>query len=53
MKLSKVDLDNMAGRITRDLLCCAGLRNAKKITSIVKRSLLAEDKRRKNLKEKK
>ncbi len=51
MKLSKVDMDNMAGRITRDLLCCAGLRNAKKIASIVKRNLLAEDKRRKDLKE--
>ncbi len=51
MKLSKVNMDNMAGRITRDLLCTAGLKNGKKIANIVKRSLLAEDKRRKNLKE--
>ena len=51
MKLSKVDIDNMAGRITRELLCTAGLKNGKKIAAIVKRNLLAEDTRRKNLKE--
>ncbi len=51
MKLSKNDLDSMARKITRDLLCTAGLKNAKKIASIVKRNLLAEDTRRKDLKE--
>ncbi len=49
MKLSKVDMDNMARRITRDLLCAAGLKNGKKIAAIVKRNLVVEDKRRKNL----
>lgn len=50
MKLSKVDIDRMAKKITDNLLACTGLKNAKKISAIVRRSLLAEDKRRKNLK---
>lgn len=53
MKLTQNDLDRMARKITFELLSTAGLKNAKKIASIVKRNLLAEDKRRKNLKEKK
>lgn len=53
MKLTKNDLDRMARKITFELLATAGLKNGKKIASIVKRSLLAEDKRRKDLKEKK
>ena len=49
MKLSKVDIDRMAKALTDKLLCTAGLKNAKKIAAQVKRNLLAEDKRRKNL----
>ena len=50
MKLSIFSIDNMAKSITDQLLCTVGLRNAKKIAAQVKRSLLAEDKRRKDLK---
>ena len=49
MKLSKADIDHKAKKVSDDLLCCAGLKNAKKIAIQVKRNLLAEDKRRKNL----
>lgn len=51
MKLTKNDLDRMARKISDKLLCTAGLKNAKKIAGQVKRNLLAEDKRRKDLKE--
>jgi len=47
MKLTRVNLDQMAENITRDLLCMAGLKNAKKIVAQVKRNLAAEFKRRK------
>ena len=49
MKLSKVDIDNMAKALSDKLLCSVGLKDAKKIATQVKRNLLAEDKRRKNL----
>jgi len=49
MKLSKKNIDAMAENITRNLLCTAGLKNAKKIVMQVKRNLKAEDLRRKNL----
>jgi len=49
MKLSKVDIDKMAEKLTEQLLCCPGLKNARKIVNQVKKKLAAEDKRRKNL----
>ena len=49
MKLSKNDLDKIAKSITTDLLCCCGLKNAKKVAIQVKRNLKAEQIRR-NLK---
>ena len=49
MKLSKVDIDKMAKALSNKLLCSAGLKNAKKIATQVKRNLLAENKRRKDL----
>jgi Holliday junction resolvase RusA-like endonuclease len=49
MKLSKVDIDNMAKALTDKLLANAGLANAKKIVVQVKKNLAAEYKRRKNL----
>ncbi len=49
MRLSKVDIDNMAKALSDKLLCSVGLKDAKKIAGQVKRNLLAEDKRRKNL----
>lgn len=49
MKLSKVDIDNMAKALSDKLLCSVGLRDGKRVASQVKRNLLAEDKRRKNL----
>ena len=49
MKLSKVDIDKMAEKLTDQLLCTAGLANAKKIIAKVKKTLAVEYKRRKNL----
>ena len=49
MKLSKVDIDNKARRLADGLLANAGLKNAKKIVSQIKRYLVAESKKRKNL----
>lgn len=49
MKLSTKDLDEIAKKTADSLVCTAGLKNAKKITAKVRRILLAEDKRRKNL----
>ena len=49
MKLTKKNIDLMAENITRDLLCTAGLANAKRIVAKVKKNLAAEYKRRKNL----
>lgn len=49
MKLSKVDIDNMAKALSNKLLCSVGLKDAKKIATQVKRNLVAEDKRRKTL----
>jgi len=49
MKLTKVNLDNMAEKLTEQLLCTAGLANAKKIVAKVKKNLAAEYKRRKTL----
>lgn len=49
MKLSKADIDGMASKITRDLLCCAGLKYAKRVVTAVRKNLTAETKRRKNL----
>lgn len=49
MKLSQVDIDNKARKLADGLLANAGLKNAKKIAAQIKRYLLAETKRRKNL----
>ena len=49
MKLSKVDLDKMATKLSDKLLCTAGLANAKRIVVQVKKNLAAEYNRRKNL----
>lgn len=49
MKLSKVDIDNMAKALSDKLLANAGLANAKRIIVQVKKNLVAEYKRRKNL----
>lgn len=47
MKMSKIDIISMAKTLSDRLLCSAGLTNAKKITTLMKRNLLAESKRRK------
>lgn len=49
MKLSVKDLDIMAKKEADRLTCTAGLKNAKKIAARVRRLLLVEDKRRKDL----
>ena len=49
MKMSKADMNYKARKVSDDLLCCAGLRNAKKIVVQVKKNLLAEQRRRKAL----
>ncbi len=49
MKLSKLDIENMAKALSDKLLCSAGLKDAKKIAAQIKRNLLAENMRRKNL----
>jgi len=49
MKLSKVDIDNMAKALSDKLLCGVGLSDAKRIVVQVKKNLVAEYKRRKNL----
>lgn len=48
MKLSKVDIDNMAKTLADKLLCSVGLSDAKRIIVQVKKNLTAEYKRRKN-----
>lgn len=53
MKLDKVELDHIAKKTADNLLCIAGLKNAKKVSVTVRRLLLAEDKRRKTLEGKK
>ena len=47
MKLTKNDLDRMAEKITFNLICTAGLKNAKKIARQIKRNLKAEEEKRK------
>jgi Holliday junction resolvase RusA-like endonuclease len=49
MKLSKVDIDNMAKALSDKLLCSVGLKDAKRIAAQVKRNLRTEDKRREAL----
>ena len=49
MKLSKVDIDNMAKVLSDKLLANPGLKDAKRIVNQVKKNLTAEYKRRKNL----
>lgn len=49
MKLTKANIDNMAKALTDKLLACPGLKDAKKIIAGVKKNLVAEYKRRKNL----
>ncbi len=49
MKLSKVDINRMAKVLSDKLLCSAGLANAKRIVVQVKKNLVAEYKRRKDL----
>lgn len=49
MILTKNNLDKIADKITRDLLCDPGLKYAKRVVTAVKKNLTAETKRRKNL----
>jgi len=49
MKLTAEDCRHKAKRISDDLLCFAGSAKAKKIAAMVKKNLVAEYKRRKNL----
>ncbi len=49
VKLTKKILDDMAETLSDRLLCSVGLRQAKKVAGQIKRNLLAEDKRRKDL----
>lgn len=49
MKMSAFSIDNIAKSIADQLLCTVGLQKAKKIAGQVKRNLLAEDRRRKEL----
>lgn len=49
MKLSKVDIDKRIEALTNKLLCDPGLKYAKRIIAGVKKNLMAEYKRRKNL----
>jgi len=50
MKRSKKEIENKIKAITIDLLCWAGLKNAKKIVVAVRRNLKVEEIRRKELK---
>lgn len=52
MKISKIELENKAKRISDNLLCWAGLKKAKQIATMVKRNLVMESDRRKKLDEK-
>lgn len=49
MKLSKITIEKMAKSISDELLCMAGLKDAKKIAAQIKRYLATETTRRKNL----
>jgi len=50
MKRSKKEIESKTQAITIDLLCWAGLKNAKKIVVAVRRNLKTEEVRRKQLK---
>lgn len=50
MKRSRKEIDGKIKAVTVDLLCWAGLKNAKKIVLAVRRNLKAEENRRKELK---
>jgi hypothetical protein len=47
MKLTKNDIDKKAERITFDLICTCGLKNAKKVAMQIRRNLKAEEVKRK------
>lgn len=49
MKIAKRELENKARRITDNLLCWAGLINAKKIAAMVKKNLIVEYQRRQKI----
>ena len=49
MKLSKISIDKIAKTMSNSLLCSVGLKDAKKIAAQIKRNLLAEDERRRDL----
>lgn len=49
MKLSKIDIEKRAKTLSDQLLCSAGLKDAKKIAVLIRRNLLGESQRRKNL----
>ncbi len=49
MKIAKKALEEKAKRISDNLLAWCGLIKAKQIATMVKKNLLAETKRRKNL----
>ena len=52
MKRSKKEIETKIKSVTTDLLCWAGLKNAKKIVLAVRRNLREEENRRKELKRK-
>jgi hypothetical protein len=49
MILTKKNLDKIADKVTRDLLCDPGLKYAIRVVTTVKKNLQAEKQRRKNL----
>ncbi len=49
MILTKNNLDKIADKITRDLLCDPGLKYAIRVVMQIKKNLQAEKQRRKNL----
>lgn len=49
-RMSKIEIAMAAAKLSDDLMCGRGLRNAKLIIAEAKRLLLTEEKRRKGLK---
>lgn len=52
MKRSRLELENKARVMTEDLFMWAGLKNAKKIVTMIRKNLKVESDRRKNLEKK-
>lgn len=49
MILTKNNLDKIADKVTKDLLCNPGLKYAIRVVTAIKKNLQAEKRRRKNL----